>query len=400
MTFIALEKLDFLPVAKQKVEIVERKGLGHPDTLADLIAYEIGLTLSRYYIKKFGTILHYNVDKSLIAAGEAQTKFGGGIIKKPILIVLGDRATYRVGKEEIPVDKLAIKATKNSIKKNLRFVDPEIHTKIQVEIKQGSQELTDIFRRKQKILGANDTSACVGYAPLSPLESLIIKLEKWLNSKKFKREYPESGEDIKVMGVRIKNLLDLTIAMAFVDRFVFSERDYFRKKEEIKERIKDFVSNETSMKTKIYLNTLDRKGRKENGVYLTVLGTSAESGDSGQVGRGNKANGVIPLNRPVSAEASAGKNPVSHVGNIYNILSFKIAEEIYKKVSSIEEVYVWLVSKIGQRIDKPAVATVKVILKNEELGKVKERIEDILQRNLEKIPKFCRELIRGKYKPY
>ncbi len=401
MTLIKIEKIPQIPIPKQQVEIVERKGLGHPDTIADLIAREISLDLNKIYLKRFGAIMHYNVDKSLIAAGEAETKFGGGVVKKPILIVLGDRATYRVGDEEIPVDEIAIRATRRTIKKNFRFIDPYEHIRIQVEIHQGSQELTDIFRRKQKVLGANDTSACVGYAPLSPLEKLIIELEKWLNSRKFKKEYPETGEDIKIMGIRTGEKIDFTIALAFVDRFVKSEKDYFRKKKEVHERIMEFLANKTSMKAKVDINTLDVKGRGENGVYLTVLGTSAESGDSGQVGRGNKVNGVIPLNRPTSAEASAGKNPVSHVGNIYNFLSFKIAKEIYRKVNGLEEVYVWLVSKIGRRIDMPAIANAKVILKkNTELSEVKERIEDIISKNLEELPKFCKELAKGKYKIY
>ena len=222
-----------------------------------------------------------------------------------------------------------------------------------------------------------------------------------MNSKKFKKEYPETGEDIKIMGIRTGDKIDFTIALAFVDRFINSEREYFRKKEEVHERIMEFLASKTSMETKVDINTLDVRGRGENGVYLTVLGTSAESGDSGQVGRGNKVNGVIPLNRPTSAEASAGKNPVSHVGNIYNFLSFKIAKEIYRKVSGIEEVYVWLVSKIGRRIDRPAIANAKVILeKNTELKEVKEKIEDIFSRNFEELPRFCRELAKGKYKIY
>ncbi len=250
-------------------------------------------------------------------------------------------------------------------------------------------------------MGANDTSACVGYAPTSPTEKFLIKLEKFINSKKFKKRFPESGEDVKIMAIRVGERLNLTIAMAFVDRFIKSETDYFRKKSEVLESIEEFGEKECPFKFSIQLNTLDVKGRGEDGVYLTVLGTSADGADCGQVGRGNKVNGVIPLNRPTSAEASAGKNPVSHVGNIYNILTFKIAEEIIRKINGIDEVYVWLVSKIGQRIDKPAIASVKLITeKGVEPRKIRERIEDILNKNLERIPKFCMDLAKGRYKLY
>ena len=64
-------------------------------------------------------------------------------------------------------------------------------------------------------------------------------------------------------------------------------------------------------------------------MYLTLLGTSAEQGDSGQVGRGNRVCGLISLNRPMSVEAAAGKNPVSHVGKIYNVLAHELAMRIY-----------------------------------------------------------------------
>src|SRR5690606_40191772 len=68
-------------------------------------------------------------------------------------------------------------------------------------------------------------------------------------------------------------------------------------------------------------------GETPESVYLTVTGTSAESGDYGQVGRGNRANGLITPHRPMSLEAVAGKNPVTHVGKLYNLLASRIAAE-------------------------------------------------------------------------
>src|SRR5947199_10784479 len=98
------------------------------------------------------------------------------------------------------------------------------------------------------------------------------------------------------------------------------------------------------------------------GLYLTVLGTSADDGYGGQVGRGNRVNGVIPLNRPTCSEAAAGKNPVSHVGKIYNLLTYEIAQHVHQKISGVREVYVWLLSQIGKPINEPKVAGVELIL--------------------------------------
>jgi S-adenosylmethionine synthetase len=98
-------------------------------------------------------------------------------------------------------------------------------------------------------------------------------------------------------------------------------------------------------------------------MYLSVLGTSAEDADSGAVGRGNQVNGIIALHRPRGSEAAAGKNPVSHVGKIYSVLTHLLAEQIYTQVSGVREVVVWLCSRIGDPVDRPQVVSVEVKLK-------------------------------------
>lgn len=396
MRNIIVEELKATPITQHKIEVVERKGLGHPDYMCDAMMNQISIELCKEYIKKFGSIMHHNIDKSLLVAGKAQPRFGGGIVKQPMLMVIGDRATFEFEGKTIPVEYIAIETCKNWLKENLRFVDPEEHVRYQVELKPGSAALTDIFRRKGEILGANDTSAAVGYAPMTPTEKIVLETEKFLNSKKLKKKFPESGEDIKVMGLRAKDELHLTIAMPLVDRFVDSEKDYFRKKRELLEEIKRFVQEKIDFKIFLYLNTLDQKGKGLTGVYLTVIGTSAEDADCGQVGRGNRVNGIIPLNRPIGSEAAAGKNPVSHVGKIYNALTHRIADEIYTKVPNIKEVYVWLLSQIGRPIDHPAIAAAQVIMDGNSLERVKKEINEVIDSELGNIQKFCMDLAYGK----
>lgn len=399
---IMVECLRQTPLERQKLEIVERKGLGHPDYICDAIMDRVSVELSKEYLKRAGAILHHNADKSLLVAGDAEIRFGGGEIKSPMLLIFGDRATFNVDGIEIPVEEIAIKAAKEWFRENLRFVDPEKHVRYQVELKPGSPELVDIFRRKGEtgILGANDTSAAVGYAPLTRTEKTVLELERYINSSDFKRRFPESGEDVKVMGLRKNNELCITIAMALVDRYVESEEDYFTKKEEILEDIRNFVNEHSDFeKVTVNMNTLDVRGRGIHGVYLTVTGTSAESGDSGQVGRGNRVNGVIPLNRPLCSEAAAGKNPVSHVGKIYNLLTHKIASRVYEEVPGLEEVYIWLLSKIGQPIDQPAIAAAQVVMESGcKFEDVKKSIEEVVNAELENINQFCMDLAYGKFK--
>jgi len=398
MRNILIDSLKQTPLEEQKLEIVERKGLGHPDSICDAIMDRISVRLSKEYLEKAGVIMHHNIDKSLLAAGEVETRFGGGFVKRPMLLIFGDRATFEVEGVRLPIEEIAIQTAKEWFKKNLRFVDSERHVKYQVELKPGHPELVDIFKRRGAVLGANDTSAAVGYAPMTKTERIVLETERYMNSKSFKREFQESGEDVKVMGLRKNNELYLTISMPLVDRFVENEKEYFKKKAEILEEIDGFVKENADFeKIVVDLNTLDTEGRGVGGVYLTVLGTSADGADSGQVGRGNRVNGVIPLNRPLCSEAAAGKNPVSHVGKIYNLLTHRIANHIYQQVPGIAEVYIWLLSQIGKPIDQPAIAAAQIVTKPEaSIENLRKEIEEVINLELENIDKFCMELAYGK----
>lgn len=393
-----ITELKQVALEEQPLEICERKGLGHPDSICDAIMNEVSIELSKEYLRRFGAILHHNLDKGLLAAGETRVRFGGGEVITPMLIVYGDRATFDIGDERVPVNEIAIRSTKDWLKRKLRFVDPDIHVHYQSEIKPGAVALQDIFERKGKFLGANDTSAAVGYAPMTKTERLILDLERRLNSPEFKRDYPESGEDVKIMGLRRGRRLHLTIAMAFVDRFIESEEDYFRKKGEVEEAIREFLSDRDGFdEINFSLNVLDTKGRGIKGLYLTVLGTSAEGGDSGQVGRGNNVMGVIPLNRPISSEAAAGKNPVSHVGKIYNTLTFRIAKRIMDQVNGLKEIYVWLLSDIGKPINEPKATSVQAIPEEGvKLREIEAEIREIVEGEFERLDRFCMDLAMGR----
>lgn len=399
MNNVFINELGQVPLQERPLEITERKGLGHPDTMCDNIMNQISVDLSTEYLKRFGNIYHHNMDKGLIAAGETSVKFGGGKVNKPILIVYGDRATFKVGNEEVPVNEIAMKSTKAWLRKNLRFVDPDVHVKYQSEIKPGSAALQDIFGRKKKgeYLGANDTSAAVGFAPYTEQEKLILGLENYLNSKEFKKEHPESGEDIKLMALRRGKKVDLTVAIAMVDRFIGSEDEYFKRKAEISDSIDAWIDDKGGFEeVKVSLNALDARGRGLDGLYLTVLGTSAEAGDSGQVGRGNNVRGVIALLRPMSSEAAAGKNPVSHVGKIYNMLCYRIADRIIDEVSGVTETYVWLLSRIGRPINEPSVVSAQLIPeKGVALKSLQPSIENIIDDEFEHLDEFCSALADG-----
>jgi S-adenosylmethionine synthetase len=389
---IFTEPLRCIPTFKKRFEIVERKGIGHPDTICDLLMNQVSIELSKLYLKETGSVQHHNMDKGMLVAGQAENKFGGGRITKPMKLILGDRATSEVNGKKIPVGDLSITTAKSWFEKNLRFVKEE-NVEYQVEIGPTSSELQSVFDDPNSFT-ANDTSVLVGYAPFTNTEDIVLETEQFINSKNFKDEFPESGEDVKVMGFRNGNDMDVTVAMAFVDKFVESEKHYIKQKKEMHQKIEEFLRKKDQFRVNLNINCLDNKNKGIDGLYLTVLGTSADSADSGEVGRGNKANRVISPSRPAGAEATAGKNPVSHIGKIYNALSFKIADEIHKNVNEVDEVFVWMYNVIGRPVNEPKAVIVQPIVENN--FKSKEKIEEIVNKNLSNIKQFCNELISGK----
>jgi len=403
---IVFEQIKRQPVEELNVEIVERKGLGHPDYIADSASEAASRELCKFYLKEFGTILHHNLDKTLLVGGQANPRFGGGYVVEPIYIIVAGRATTEVvtheGKVNIPFGSIIIKAVKEWIKENMRYLDPETHVVVDYMVRKGSADLVSVFEAgKSKIPLANDTSLGVGYAPLSTLEKLVLETERMLNSRDYKARNPAVGEDIKVMGIRQGKKIKLTIASAIIDRHVLDRDEYLNVKEQIKEDVLDLASKIASgFDVEVYVNTADMPDK--NVFYLTVTGTSAEHGDDGATGRGNRANGLIPPMRPISLEATAGKNPVNHVGKIYNVVANRVAKRIYETIDEFKEIYVEIVSQIGKPIDQPLIAAIRVVTdnnKNPSSHIVNEAIR-IAEEELENITKITQLIIENKVTLY
>ena len=400
-THIGIDQRVAPPLEAQSLEIVERKGKGHPDTICDAIAESISLQLSKVYQDTFGRILHHNVDKCMLVAGQVKLQLGKGRIIKPMRLIIGGRASSGVGRKIIPVSKVAVEAAQNWIKNNLPHVNPDRHMKYQLELQPTSVELGAIFERGPGLLPANDTSAGVGYAPLTPTEQLVLGVENYLNSPEFKQKHPETGEDVKVMGVRIDHTLSLTVAMPFLAKRIDSEKRYFEAKGKVLHQLQEYIHQESHgcKRVKVILNALDRAKQGLKGMYLTLLGTSAEQGDSGQVGRGNRVCGLISLNRPMSVEAAAGKNPVSHVGKIYNVLCHELAMKIHAKIAGIRDVTVWMTSTIGQPINRPLVVSAQVSLKKGySLKRISGDVQNLIKNELAEMEEFCDALAKGQFR--
>ena len=387
---IEIEKINYTPIEKQNTELVERKGIGHPDSIADGIAETVSRALSKYYLENYGSILHHNTDECQIVGGQSAPKFGGGVVLEPAEVILVGRAVTDVNDERLPIRSTAIKAARDYMKKNFMYLNVDTDVTFDCKIGKGSVDLRGLYESKKLL--ANDTSFGIGYAPFSETEKIVLETAKMINGK-LKKKIKGIGEDIKVMAGREKNKINLTIAAAMVGSEIPDIDHYISVKEELKNIVHDNALKYTDREVNVYVNTGD--DIKRSIYYLTVTGLSMENGDDGSVGRGNRANGLITPNRPMSMEASAGKNPVTHVGKIYNILAFRIANEIVKLSSDINEAQVRLLSQIGKPIDKPEIASVQLIM-NGNINKVEKDVYSVVDEKLENITDFTKDIINGK----
>jgi len=396
---IAIEVLNQTPVNLQQIELVERKCLGHPDSIADGIAEAISRALCNTYINEFGGVLHHNTDQGEIVAGESIPGFGGGKIIKPIFILLDGRATKEFKGEKIPADTIALKAAKEYLHGIIPELDMDKHLIMDCRLGTGSTDLRDVFNPGEgKIPRANDTSFGVSYAPFSDIEQCINNISTYIDEK-LRPKYPVYGQDIKIMGLRQENSIKLTLCCAMVDKYVSSLSDYVDYRERLADEALKIAKTCTEKNVEVFVNTADCD--HECSLFLTVTGTSAEMGDDGSVGRGNRANGLITPNRPMSMEATSGKNPINHIGKIYNLLSNELAHNCVKQVEGISEIQIRLLSQIGVPIDQPLVASAQIVPEpSYSVKDIEKEVYAIIDSGLENINSITERVIKGELKTF
>ena len=368
------------------VEVVERKGLGHPDSLCDALAEEFSRALCRHTLDRFGLVLHHNVDKALLWAGASRPAFGGGEVLRPIEIFLAGRASTEFRGQVVPVEEIARQSSLDWLRTHLHALDVDRDVRIHCLVRPASAELADLYLRQQStgIRLANDTSIGVGYAPLSDLERVVLGVETALQASREQRGRPEIGEDIKVMGIRRGEVVTLTLACAFVDRYMSDLDDYLEKRARLAALAGEIALDILGREVEVEVNTADDPNAGQ--IYLTVTGTSAEAGDDGEVGRGNRANGLITPYRPMSMEAVAGKNPVTHVGKLYNIAATRISSAIVEEFPEVASARSLLVSQIGRSVRDPRLVDVEIQAPSSwAMAEMRPRIERLVRDQLDRL---------------
>jgi S-adenosylmethionine synthetase len=335
-----------------ELEVVERKGVGHPDTLADSIAEKISVDYSQYCLKKFGVVLHHNVDKVCIMGGLIKI-YDWGLAKmvKPIRVLVNGRISPAFNNEKIPLSDIFEKAINLQLKKTLPHLDVKNWMQIIDESTSYSKNprwfnpvsLNDL--PEYKIARANDTSCVVGFWPLTPIEELTLKMENFFYLGDRDPKYKFIGHDIKVMIVRKNKKIDVTLCVPFIVKETPSYNFYKEKVDFITESLLNVAKKHlgNSYDIRIYVNNHYRSIKKENikkidGYYCNVSGSALDYGEEGVVGRGNNRRGIIPSFRPYTMEAVWGKNPVYHVGKVLGLVVDTLAKNIALRYNCHAEV--------------------------------------------------------------
>jgi S-adenosylmethionine synthetase len=351
------------PAYAPEDEVVERKGIGHPDTICDHLAEALAEVLTRHFLQRHGRRLHFNVDKALLAAGAVEVGFGGGRPVRPTRIVLAGKVDRRAG--ALPTEEL-IEAAYARLFEILPWATRDAY-RIELWLEESSADLSRLFERGSGAADvplANDTSVASAFAGRTPLERAVYSIERALAAPAFREQWPV-GADVKVLGTRFGDVHRFVIAAAILAERVDGPGAYRDVLDAIRAEVGRAVLAPLAqpgggdIKIAVEVNCADQG---PDGAYLTLTGSSAEAGDDGQVGRGNRIGGLITPGRATSMEATCGKNPWAHVGKLYHALAWDAAYAVAASEYGVQSVAVTLTSRIGARVDRPERASVRLHL--------------------------------------
>jgi S-adenosylmethionine synthetase len=363
---------EFSDPAASQFEIVERKGRGHPDTLADRLAENLSRAYSSYSRERFGTILRHQFDKLSLMGGKCDVRFGGGNFRSPIRLLINGRVTQSLGDSLVAFRDLLVTTAASFLTSELRNFDFNTDCRIMLETAShstrgmiGAKAGTSPthFRFRPRTLAdlpeysrpmANDTAVGCAWAPFTPTEAAVVEVERTLTSDESRSMYPWLGSDAKLMGCRLNDELRLTISVPQISTHVGSNDEYVRNYATVLSIIESTLSRFPFRKVEVTLNPGDDLDQEL--LYLRLTGSCIESGDEGQVNRGNRLGGTISSRRPFSIEGLSGKNPAYHAGKIYSAVAWDIANAIWTSQCVPCEVYI--VSQIDRALDDPWVAVI------------------------------------------
>lgn len=289
------------------ITLVERKGWGHPDTLADHLAEQLSRTYSRYTCGQFGAVLHHNFDKLALLGGSSNVRYGGGRMVDPVRVLVNGRAARECGGVKVPVDELLHAAVGEFFAIRLPQLDGHLSIELNVtsnaspgavltgegtpdrSVWFAPRSLDDLRERKTRL--ANDTSLGTGWAPERPAETFARDLVDHFSAPgSFTKDHAWCGSDVKLMSYADADEVDIVLCVPQKSSHVGSRRDYLSNGDIVLAECARLAAERLGdVPTRFRLNMRDIPERDE--LYLTYTGSSIESGDEGVVGRGNRVNG-------------------------------------------------------------------------------------------------------------
>ncbi|PLW65690.1 methionine adenosyltransferase [Streptomyces sp. SCUT-3] len=383
--------------------IVERKGLGHPDTLADHLAEQLSRAYSQYTLEHFGAVLHHNFDKLALLGGASEVRYGAGRMTSPVRVLVNGRAARACGDESIPVEELAESTVRDFFAERLPEVSDHLDIKFHITsnsspgaVLTGGQtpDRTRWFAprsvddlRERRILLANDTSLGTGWAPQSPFESFVRELvDNFSGKSAFTDTHLWCGTDVKLMGYCEGDRADVVLCVPQKSPHVSSRAAYLENKQVVLaecRRLAGLRLPDTPVDFRLNVRDVPEKDE----FYLTCTGSSIESGDEGVVGRGNRVNGLITPLRPMNMEGANGKNPVYHVGKLYNLAAVRLAQKLHEETGGHAEVH--MVSATGERLDQPW----RILVRLSEPSVQVDKVQALIDETLAGFPALTNELV-------
>lgn len=363
---------------QKNVEIVECKGVGHPDSLVCQIAESVCLGISNFHRKKYKIIPRFNIDQVEINGGEIEVKFRKNKLITPGRIsITGKVACFLPGDMEL-INKIVVEETKKILRATFdESIFKFFVIKANINRYLGNNKL---FFENQKIPLSEDTSLGIGFYPYTEIEKLTLATNNQLFE--MSKHFPV-GKDTKVMVFRKAKKIQIIISIAFLSNKIKNIEEYFLIERNMGLKLKKFLSNKIKTKFQLVINAAD--DIKTNKFYITATGTAAEH-DKGSLGRGNGLSGLITPYRPSSFEVVYGKNPVYNVSKLYNILAYHLAKKISKLIKNNNYIEIEILSRIGNPINAPQIIDIKTSRKTSKNNNIK--IKNIIENEFDKLFKI------------
>ncbi|MFW6017160.1 MAG: methionine adenosyltransferase [bacterium] len=377
-------------------EMVERKGLGHPDTLCDAIAEKTSQLYSKFCYKKYNKIAHHWFDKVMLIGGESDISYGFGRLIKPYRLIFAGKCAKKICGSRVPLNEIFEEAARSilenyltefDINKHLIIVDETVdHQGTGRESKRyrpnSIEDLSDITIYNKR---SNDCNLLAAHYPLTRLENIVYELENFINNMEYKNKYPMVGWDVKIVGVRDEEDYEIVVNVPVLAKYINSREDYDSVVEIVRCDLNQMILSNYDINYDLIINPQDVTGQP----YITVFGSAADTGDVGVVGRGNRINGLITPMQPMSIEASAGKNVIDHTGKLYASLSKKLSKDISLMIEQPVEIFIYTYKEV--LLVNPSKINIK--LEKELSNENKDKILNYVEQQLERIDEIVHEYI-------